>query len=156
MFDVPLDAWYTWLGAAAVATTLLGTAFGLPTAPPPDATAAANVIDSVAARDSSATAEYRLAADAVRLSPNGLALRSDAGAAHARFAFGPVVPVDSGTDLAAVADGSPPTDQFENPDSFGRALERARGESPAWGTADRLIVRRVSWGGEDATLVLAR
>lgn len=156
MFDVPLDAWYAWLGAAAVATTLLGTAFGLPTAPPPDATAAGNAIDSVAAHDPPATAEYRLAADAVRLSPKGLTLRSDAGVAHAGFAFGPVVPVDSGTDLAAVADGSRPIDRFDSPDSFGRVLDRAWGESPVWRTADRLIVRRVSWGGEDATLVLAR
>ncbi|WP_313691018.1 DUF7283 family protein [Halorarum halobium] len=156
MFDVPLDAWYAWLGTAAVATTVLGTAFGLPTAPPPDATAAANAVDSVAAHDPPASVEYRLAADAVMVESTGLTLRSDAGVAHAGFAFGPVVPTPPGSALAAVATGSEPSAVFADRASFERALDGERTDPPGWRGAKRLIVRRVAWGGEDATLVLVR
>lgn len=155
MFDVPIDAWYAWVGTAAVATVVLGAAYGVPTAPPPDAASAADAVDSVAAREPPARTGYRLAADAVRIDPDGLTLRSDAGVAHARFAFGPVVPVAPGTDLAAVANGDRPGAAFRDARSFRGATDTEGGRPTEWREADGLVVRRLSWGGEDATLVLA-
>nr|WP_225333604.1 hypothetical protein [Halomicrobium urmianum] len=49
MFDVPVDAWYVWLGVAAASVTALGTVAALPSGTPPDAAAAADAIDRVAA-----------------------------------------------------------------------------------------------------------
>ena len=40
MFEAPLDAWYVWLGLAAVSATAVGVVAGLPAAPPPDAAGA--------------------------------------------------------------------------------------------------------------------
>ncbi|QLG62996.1 DUF7283 family protein [Halorarum salinum] len=155
MFDVPVDAWYAWLGTAAVATVLLGTAYGVPTAPPPDAASAADAVDSVAASEPPARGSYRIAADAVRIGPDGLTLRSDAGVAHARFAFGPVVPVDPGTDLAAVARGDRSGATFRSGRSFRSATAEVENRPAEWREAEALVVRSVSLGGEDATLVLA-
>ncbi|ESP87840.1 DUF7283 family protein [Candidatus Halobonum tyrrellensis] len=154
MFDAPVDAWYAWLGVAAAATVTLAVAAGLPTAPPPNASAPADLVDGVAAADAPADGEYRLAADAVRVRPDGLDLRDDAGAAHARFAFGPVVAVADGP-LVRVARGRHPDAVFDSSDGFAAAVADARDSPPGWVAADRLVVRHVAWGGVDVALVAA-
>lgn len=153
MFDAPVDAWYLWLGVAAASLTALGAAVGLPSAPPPDAAAAAGTVDSVAASPYAAIAEHPLAADELRLGPRSIALRGDGGVARARFAYGPVVPVRDGP-LGVVLDGRPPREAFQSREAFERAVEGARDRDPVWRPApDSLQVRRISWGEEGVTLV---
>lgn len=153
MFDVPVDAWYLWIGVGTASLVVLGSALGLPARPPPDAAAAAATVDSVAASPYAAVAEHPLSAREIRLRPDGIGLRTDGGAAHARFAYGPVVPVRAGP-LRAVLVGTPPDRRFESPGEFERAIGTAREREPTWEPApDRLLVRRVTWGGVDGTLV---
>lgn len=156
MFDAPLDAWYTWLGVSLVSLALLGTVTSLPTQPPPDAASVADTVDGVAAADHPTTGEHPLAADAIRLGPHRVALRSDGGTAHASFAFGPVTPVRDGSALQRVLYGTPPERAFESRRAFQQALVDARTESAnsTWRPVERtLVVRRVSWEGVDAVLV---
>lgn len=153
MFDVPVDAWYLWLGAAMASLALLGSALGLPTTPAPDAAAVADTVDTVAASPYAAVSEHPLTADEIKLTVRTVALGADGATGRARFAYGPVVPVRNGP-LRSVLVGTPPERTFESPTAFGRAVETARGRDPAWRPApDRLLVRRVTWGGVDVTLV---
>lgn len=156
MFDVPVDVWYLWVGAAAASLALLGTAVGLPTAPPPDAAAVADTVDSVAASPYSAVGEHPLTADSIRLGPRTVALGAGGAGgatARARFAYGPVVPVRDGP-LRPVLTGTSPAREFETSAAFGRAVAAARDRDPAWRPApDQLLVRHVTWGGIDVTLV---
>lgn len=153
MFDVPVDAWYLWLGVAAASLAVLGSALGLPTAPPPDAAAVADTVDSVAASPYAGVGEHPIDADEMRLDARTVALGTDGGVARARFAYGPVVPVREGP-LRAVLVGATPERAFASPAAFERAVVAARERDPAWRPApDRLLVRRVSWGGVDVTLV---
>lgn len=126
MLDVPLDAVYYWLGLSVVSLAVVGVATNLPTQPPPDATAAANTVDALAASAYDGTAEQPLAASEIRLTPYAIGLRTDAGATHATFAFGPVTPAPPGSSLAAVARGTPPDQVFEDPSAFAAAAARAR------------------------------
>jgi hypothetical protein len=152
--DLPLDAWYAWLGLAAASATLLGIAGALPTQPPPDAAGVADTVDRVAVGGATATAEHPLAARAVRVGPRRLGLRNGAGAAHATFAFGPVTPVPGNGRLSAVLGGTPPDRAFDSPAAFRRTARRARDRDPTWSPApDALRVRRVTWEGVDVTLV---
>lgn len=154
MFDAPLDSWYAWLGVAAVSAAMFGVVTAFPTAPPPDAAAAANAVDGAAAGDRPAASTRRLDADAVRLAPDRIALRSDGGTASAAFAFGPVTPVADGSRLAGVLAGDPPERAFESPDDLRRAAAAARTRKATWNVADRsLRVRRVVWGRTRVTLV---
>jgi hypothetical protein len=154
MFDVPLDAWYTWIGLALAGTAMFGAAASLPTTAPPDAAGVADTVDAVAASDYAATAEHPLDADAVRLGPHQIGLRNDAGTTHAAFAFGPVTPVPEGSVLQAVLYGTPPDAAFESRTAFQQAVIRARTREPTWEPVERtLVVRRVSWNGIEVTLV---
>lgn len=154
MFDVPLDAWYAWLGVALASTAVYGAATGIPAVPPPDATGVAATVDDVAASEYPATAERPIAADAIRLGPHRVGLRNDGGTSHAAFAFGPVTPVPDDSRLQAVLHGTPPPDAFESQTAFQQAVIDARTSEPRWRTVDRtLVVRRVTWGGFDVTLV---
>lgn len=172
MFDVPIDATYYWLGLAVVSLAVLGVATDLPTQPPPDAPAAANTVDAIAASDYPGTATHPLNAERVRVTAYGIGLRGDGGTTHATFAFGPVTPTPRGSALAAVARGSPPAREFDDPASFAEAAQRARTASvddgtdaassstppqtASWQTApDALLVRNVNWGDVHVTLVLA-
>ena len=156
MFDVPLDAWYAWIGLALASVAVFGVVASLPTAPPPDAAGVADTVDRVAAAEYAATAEHPLDADAIRLRPRGVSLRSDAGTARASFAFGPVTPVPPGSDLEAVVHGTPPDRVFDSTDAFRQAVVDARARDPTWRPVERtLLVRRVSTGGYDVTLVAA-
>ncbi|SDM10718.1 hypothetical protein SAMN04487949_0874 [Halogranum gelatinilyticum] len=154
MFDVPLDAWYSWIGLALAGVALLGVVSSLPTTPPPDANAVANTVDRLAAGDHVATAEHPLDASAVKLGPHRVSLRNDAGTVHAAYAFGPVTPVADGSALQRVLYGQPPSTVFESERAFHQAVVEARTREPTWETVDRtLVVRRVSWGETDVTLV---
>lgn len=154
MFDAPIDAWYVWFGTAVAAATMLGLAGSLPATAPPDAPAAANVVDSVAAADDPTTGEAPLDAAEVRLGPHRVGLRRDGSAAHASFAFGPVTPVTEGSRLQRVLYGTSPGRLFDSPEAFRQAVVDARTREPTWRPVDRtLVVRRLSWEGIDVTLV---
>ncbi|SFL02421.1 hypothetical protein SAMN04487950_2012 [Halogranum rubrum] len=154
MFDVPLDAWYSWVGLSLASLALFGVVASVPTTAPPDATAVANTVDRVAANDHATTAEHPLGATAIRLGPHRVGLRNDAGTAHASYAFGPVTPVSDDSALQQVLYGRPPSDLFESRRSFQQAVVADRTAEPAWQSVDRtLVVRRVSWEGLDVVLV---
>jgi hypothetical protein len=157
MFDAIVEAWYGWLGLSIASVALFGAAAGLPTAPPPDADAAAATIDRVAAAEYAATAEHPLDATGIRLGTRRLGLRSDAGTTHATLSFGPVTPVPaSESALRDVVHGTPPDRAFDSSEDFRAAIveARANGSDPSWRTVDRtLIVRRVTWRGVDVVLV---
>ena len=154
MFDVPVDAWYAWLGLAVASVAVLGTAASLPTAPPPDATGVAETVDRTATADYGTSASHPLDADEIRIGTRRLALRNGAGTAHATFAFGPVTPVAEGTDLRRVLEGAPPATVFADAEALRQAIVAARVEEAEWRRVDGpLVVRRVSWEGVDVTLV---
>lgn len=152
-----LDAWYLHAGLATVGLALLGVTTGLPTNPPPDATGVARVVDGVASSPHAAVGEHPLDADRLRLTPRGLTLDGPGGRAGATFRFGPVTPVEPGSDLARVLSGAPPDRVFDSPEAFAGVTERCRraaARDPAWRPApDRLVVRHVEWEGIDVTLV---
>ncbi|MFB6304534.1 MAG: hypothetical protein ABEH47_05160 [Haloferacaceae archaeon] len=154
MFETPLDAWYAYVGVAAVSAAALGVALGFPTAAPPDATAAAGTVDRVASRSHAARASQPLRADAIRLRRGGLALRGPGGTARATFAYGPVTPVGRQSELRRVLDGDSPGRVFGTGGAFRRAVATARRTAPEWRSAGpRLTVRTLSWRGVDVTLV---
>lgn len=152
MFDAPMDVPPIWVALALVSATFVGVAADL-TLTPPDATAVAGTVDRVAAAEHAATAEHPLPGDDLRLSPRSIALRSAGGVTHARFRLGPVAVVADGP-LRAVLRGSSPERAFDSRRAFARAVDRAEHRSTDWRPVDGpLVVRRVSWGEVDATLV---
>ncbi|MFB6176204.1 MAG: hypothetical protein ABEI99_03480 [Halobaculum sp.] len=155
MFDTLTDSWYVWLGLTVVAAVTVGVAVGLPTVPPPDAESAAGTIDGVAGRTAPTSATHRVTASRIRIDRDRLTLRNDAGVAHASFAFGPVLAVGDGP-LAAVAGGAVVTSVFESRAAFDEAITAARQTAAVWRVGSRLLIRHVSWGGEDVTLVAVR
>ncbi|WP_435195705.1 DUF7283 family protein [Natronomonas sp. EA1] len=152
MFDAPSDLPLVWLGLALVSVAVAGVAVGLPTAPPPDATHVAAQIDRVAASDHTAVTELRLGADRIRLRSGAVALESDGVRAHASLRYGPVTPV-SGGDLDAVLHGAAPEAMYASPRAFARAAARARVGSGWRPAPETLVVRHVTWGETDVTLV---
>ena len=158
MLDASPEAMYWFLGLATVSLAIVGVAADLPTRPPPDAAAAANTVDALAASDYAGTATHPLDATAVRVTPGSVSLRTSAGARHATFAFGPVTPAPPDSALAAVARGAPPGERFDSPRALAdaAAAARATARTAAWRPApDSLRVRRVNWGEVRVTLVLA-
>jgi len=153
MFDVPVDAWYVWVGLSVVSVALFGVGASLPSGPPPAAADAVDTIDRTAATDRTAAAEHPLDADAVRIAPRQLGLRSDAGTTHARYAFGPVTPAVR-PPLTDLLRGVVPESRFDSGVELCAAAERAREREPRWRPVDGpLVVRHVVWGGCDVTLV---
>jgi hypothetical protein len=157
VFDFATEAWYGWLGLSMAGVALFGAAAGLPTAPPPDAGAAAATVDRVAAAEYAATAEHPLDASEIRLGTRRVGLRSEGGTAHAALSFGPVTPVPPGESaLRDVLYGTPPERAFETTDAFRQSVVDARADATdaSWRPVDRtLIVRRVTWEGVDVVLV---
>ena len=150
----PADVPPIWIALLVVSASVLGVVIALPSAPPPDATRVADAVDSVAATEHAGTATAPLSADAIRVGRHGIGLRNEGGEAHASFAFGPVTPVRSDSDLAAVLTGAPPQSVFATPTAYRDALERARTAEPTWEPVDdRLRVRRVQYGGVEGVLV---
>lgn len=154
MFDVPLDAWYTWLGLAVASAATVGVAASLPAAPPPDAAGVATTVDGVAASPHAAVGSHPLPnADAVRVGRDTVSLRGPGGTAHAQLGYGPATPATTDAGLAAVLEGDPPERVFESPAAFRRAVESARAGAPEWHRTDELRVRRVAWEEVDVVLV---
>lgn len=154
MFDVPLDAWYVWLGLAVASGSAFGVAASLPAAPPPDATGAATTVDGVAASPHAAVGKHPLSnADAVRIGHDTLSLRGPGGTGHAELGYGPVTPAIRDESLADVLEGTPSERVFGSADDFQRAVEAARAADPEWHRTDELVVRRVSREGFDVVLV---
>ncbi len=154
MFDIPVDAWYAYVGVAAVSCAALGVAVGLPTATPPDATAAAAAVDRVASAPHAARTSHPLRAESIRLRRGGLALRGPGGTARTSFAYGPVTPVGQESRLRRVLAGTHPDRVFETPAAFRQALTTARKRPPHWVPAGpRLVVRTLRWEGGYVTLV---
>lgn len=154
MFDAPADTWYLWLGIATASLVAVSVAISLPTSPPPDATGLAATIDSVATSPHNATAEHPLDADEIRLGPHRIGLRDDGGAGHATVAYGPVTPAGNSSKLTQILEGVPPGTVFDSQSAFRNATATARNASHEWHhTDDRLLVRRVTWGEFDVTLV---
>lgn len=153
MFDTPVDAWYVWLGLAVASLAVFGVVMSLPTTPAPDARAAAETVDTVAASAYDTTASRTLDATRVRIGSRDVGLRNDAGTAHAAFGYA-AVPAQGDDGLVRVVRGAPPTAVFASPRAFERTVETARSRDPTWRPAgEYLVVRHVSWGGVDVTLV---
>jgi hypothetical protein len=154
MFEAPLDAWYVWLGLAAVSATAVGVVAGLPAAPPPDAAGAAETVDRIAASDHGTVAERPLPnTAAIRVGTDTLSLRGPGGTTHATVGYGPVTPAAANDSLAAVLRGTPPERAFDTPSHLTAAAAAARSRRPTWTETDRLVVRRVRWEGTDVVLV---
>ncbi|RNJ26989.1 DUF7283 family protein [Halosegnis longus] len=152
MFDTA-EGWYSWVGVSFAAAGLLAVALALPTAPPPDARAAATVVDGVADSDYAGRTTVDIDAARLRLTTRGLSLAADRGRSHARFDAGPIVPVHGGP-LRAVLDGADPRRAFDGPGRFAAAVEQARARTPAWRPApESLSARQLTWGETRVTLV---
>lgn len=98
--ETPVDGWYVWVAVALVSVGFAAVALHLPAEPPPDADRAAGALDRVGAAGYDAATTVDHDADAVRVGPERIAMRSDGGTSRARVSFGPVVPV-SALDLNA-------------------------------------------------------
>lgn len=154
MFDVPLDAWYVWIGLAIVSSAAFGVVTALPSAAPPDADGAARTVDGVAASEYEAVGKHPLSnAETVRIGTDSISVRGAGGTEHASFGYGPVVPAIDGSKLHMILLGEPPSRMFASPDRFDRAIRHAQSAEPQWQGTERLTVRRVHWGGTDAVLV---
>ncbi|SEW07250.1 DUF7283 family protein [Halobacterium jilantaiense] len=154
MFDTPADTPPVLVALSLVSTALAGVAFAASPTPPPRAAPLAGTVDAVAAADTAGVETREVAAEALRLTPNEVAVRSDAGTAHAQFAYGLVVPVREDTRLWAVLHGTPPDDRFADPSALRSAADDATAREHRWrDDPARLTVRRVTWRGVDVTLV---
>lgn len=154
MFDAPIDSWYVWIGVAIASLALAGVGFSVQSAPGPDTASVANTVDRTAGSPHEATGRHPIQADKVRLGTHRIGLEQAGSRAYATFRYGPVTPVERGTQLWRVLDGAPPERVFDSPAAFRTAIEDARNHDPQWKPAnDCLIVRTVSWEGTDVTLV---
>jgi hypothetical protein len=154
MFALPVDAWYLWIGLSIVGMLTLAAVLHLPTTTPPDAQEVAQTIESVAVSTYDATAEQPTTAEEVRLGPWRIDLRTEDHTSHATLAHGPVVPVAGHPALKQVATGAPPEHEFASPAHFEEAARRARSGNRNWTETDgTLVVRHVTWGESDVTLV---
>ncbi|WP_336134654.1 DUF7283 family protein [Natronomonas amylolytica] len=154
MFDVPVDAWYVYLGLAVVSGATVSLAGAMPAAAPPDANGAARTVDSVAASQHASVGRHPMTdADAVRVGADTLSLRGPGGTTHAGLGYGPVVFAPEGTPLGRVLRGELPETVFDSPEHFERAVDERRVADPTWHRTERLLVRRVVWEGTDVVLV---
>ena len=152
MLDTTADVWPTWLGLTVASLAVAGVAVGLPAAPPPDPEPVAATVDATAASPHTEREVVPVEASQIRLTPRGIALRSQGGTAHATLTRS-VVPV-RGPPLQRVLDGAPPASVYDSRAAFREALRVAKDREPRWRPAPpRLTVRRVHWRGVDATLV---
>lgn len=153
MLGLPIDGLVLWTGLAVVSLVSLGVALGLPIAAAPDAAGLADAIDRVAASSYQASTTVPVSAEAIRLGTSRVSLRRAGRTSHATLGLGPVTPVGDGT-LRRVLRGEPLQQVYDSPAAFERALDRYPVRPLEWRRApDQLRVRRVSWGGFDATLV---
>lgn len=156
MFETPVDTWYVWIGLAIASVVLAGVVGSLPRSPPPDAGAAADTLDGVAAGEYAATAEHQVDATHARLGPHRIGLRNDAGSSHGTITFGPVTPTTGRPALEAVVRGERPERAFDSKRAFENAVTDAHTGDRNWQPVeDRLTIRAVVWGEQRVTLVAA-
>ena len=154
MLDVPADVPPVLVALSFVSTALLGVSLAASPAPGPRAAPLADTVDAVAAADTPGVETRQVDARDLRIARHGLAVRGPGGTSHASFAYGPVVPVRADTSLWQALRGTPPGDVYDSQLSFANAAVAASVRDPVWRhDADRLTVRRVTWGGVDVTLV---
>lgn len=153
MLEVPADGWYVWVGLVMVAAAVFGVAIALPTAPPPDAVAAATTIDSVAGAVNGSTGEHQIVASEVKLTPHGVSLRGVGGVSRAPIAYGPVTPVGSNDRLGQLLDGVAPEQMFASPSELADVASQARQPPYHWQSTDQLSIRTIVWGETRVTLV---
>jgi len=152
MFETPVDALHVWVGLALASVAALGVAVQLPTERPPDASGVADTVDAVATGEYPATGAYRSRADRVRLGDRRVWLRNDGGRTAATFVTG-VVPARSER-LQRVLHGADPRRVYDTREAFTAALREARRTEGEWRETDgRIVVRRLTWGDTDVTLV---
>ncbi len=170
-FEAPVDAWYVWFGVAVASVAIAGVALSLPSQPPPDATGAANTIDTVAGSTHTAEASFDHSADEIRIDTARISMRNDGGTARASLAFGPLTPIGAVEDaterdaLRSILSGAPPSVVLEgtefdsvNESELRQAAEDARANRldspPEWQPAnDELRVRKLELDGESVVLV---
>lgn len=163
--ESPADAWYVWFGVGLISFAFMGVVASFPSQPPPDAPAAADVVDEAAASGYNATGEHDHAADEWYVTGATIVMRNDGGTSRADFAFAEPVPVwaDSSGRLEDVLYGDDPSEHFADPDAFESAIDGAEtrledsltsDDPPKWRVADgTLVVKYVVWGDKRATLV---
>lgn len=154
MLGPPIDAWYTVIALSIASVAIVGVAFSLPAATTPAAESTAETVDAVAASEPPATGAHPISADRVKIGPHRLTLATGDDTTTATYRFGPVTPAHQGSKLSKVAHGAAPKHVFDSPAEFQRATERARERDPDWESArDQIVIRNVSWGDVDVTLV---
>lgn len=152
MFETPVDALYVWVGLALASLAALGLAIQVPTTAPPDAAGLADTVDATAASDYPATAAFPSTAEEARIGPDRVALRNDGGRAAATL-VADAVPARDGR-LERVLHGTSPRRVFDSRAAFEAAIADARRAEPRWQPTDgTVVVRRLSWGDLDVTLV---
>lgn len=152
-FEAPADAWYVWFGVGLVSVAVTGIALGLPSAPPPDADAAANTIDTVVGSPYNASATFEHDADEITVDNRTIALRNDHGTSYANLAFEEAIYV-SDERLENVTYGASMSAEFSDPGTgasistlFLTAL--ANESNTDWQPAGgELVVRTISWDAE--------
>ncbi|WP_435098253.1 DUF7283 family protein [Halarchaeum sp. P4] len=154
MTDTFGDTLPVWVALTAVGAVMLGAVLAIPGTPPPDATAAANAVNVVAAGNHAAARTIPVDATGVRVRPTSLGLRNTAGAAHATLT--PSVTPANTPALRRVLRGDPVLDVYPSLGAFHYAVVDARVNAAAadWHPVkESLTVRHVVLGGVDVTLV---
>lgn len=155
MLGPPVDAWYVWIGVSLVSMAVLGVAVFATPEPPSTAHPAAETVEQVAASRPPATGTHEIDADRVRVGEYRLTIEGDRSET-ATIDHGRMTPAPRGTALRRVALGTPPEDVFDSQWAFRDAVQEARGEERTIEpVGDRLIVRKVRYGGSDVVLVTA-
>ncbi len=168
--EAPVDAWYVWIGVAAVSAALAGIAVQLPSDAPPDANEAANTIDEVAASTTQSVAAYDHGAKEVKLETDRISMRNDGGTTRSSIVFGPLTPIHAVSDdetraaLDRILDGEQPPDVIADSRTLDSetelldAAEAARTEHRAGGAewrpaAGELRVRSLTLDGKRVVIL---
>ncbi|ERG99574.1 MAG: hypothetical protein J07HQX50_00721 [Haloquadratum sp. J07HQX50] len=157
MLSFAIESYYAWIGLALTGTVLISVVIGLPTQAPLDASGVTATIDTVGVATFSAAATHPVEADDIRIGRHRISLKRDGDIAHATVSYGPMTPVRAGhSGLAALIDGTPPSDIFETPQQFEAALTQASvvASTPSWQQVRGPVhIRRVTYGPHSALLV---
>lgn len=159
--EAPLDGWYVFVAVSMITLSITGVVLAMPTAPPPDATRAANAIDGVAGTTYEAHDTIRHDAEEVKMYGRHVSFRNEHGTTHQEIAFGHVVLVNHHAKLENVAWSGNLTSHYP---AFGNAIGSGNGTEALiddveahraelhgnWtSTYGDLTVRTISWTGDD-------